>query len=407
MRQPFFFGWWQVFIALLVQAVATGSLIYSYSIMVVPLAGEYETTRMTLMLGMTTMVLVGGLISPWLGASIDRFSLKRMMLLGSAALASGFFALSLITSVWQMPLIYGLFMAVASIVLGPLAASTLLARWFHRRRGLAMGIAAMGTSIGGFLFPPLMQWLIDQYEWRMAFRLLAGVILLVLVPLIILLVTDWPRDKHLLPDGDDTVPYSGDAANTEVSYESTGTILRERNFWAIALVMGVLFSTYAMLLSNLTPFALDSGATADQGALLISIIAVMGLIGKLLFGTIADRVDLRLGLGGSALLLTLGLCCFLGSEHFSLLLAGSVAIGLAAGGMLPVWGAMMAQAFGVTHYGRVMGMMAPVLMPFNLVSPPLAGAIFDRTGSYQLTFLVFITLLISAVCAMPLIRLRR
>lgn len=406
-RKPLFFGWWQVVVALLAQAVATGTIAYSYSVIVVPLSAEFEASRMTLMLGMTTMTLVGGLLSPWLGASIDRFSLKRMMLMASVSLGLGFIALSLIQGIWQMPLIYGVFMSVSSVILGPLAASTLLARWFSKRRGLAMGLAAMGTSLGGFLFPPLLQFLVDSYEWRVAFRILGAVVLLILVPLIGLLVMDWPAQRQLFPDGDDAAPVQASNSRGEAQYDSVGAIMRERNFWAIALVMGVLFSTYSMLLSNLAPFAIGSGASSEQAALMISTIAIMGLIGKLLFGTIADRVDLRFGLAGSAILLALGLLCYLGEDNFNLLLAGSVLAGLAAGGMLPVWGALMAQAFGVSSYGRVMGLMNPVLMPFNILSPPLAGAIFDRTGSYQLTFLLFSALLVIAVCALPLIQLRR
>lgn len=405
--KPFFFGWWQVLVALLVQAVATGTIAYSYSVIVVPLSGEFETTRMMLMLGMTAMTLAGGLLSPWLGATIDRYSLKRMMMLAAISLGMGFFALSFINGIWQMPLIYGIFMSVSSVILGPLSASTLLARWFHKRRGLAMGLAAMGTSIGGFLFPPLLQFFIDSFEWRMAFRLLAGVILLILVPLIGLLATDWPAQRQLFADGDDTPPSLASGAASAPVYDSVRSIIREKNFWAIAMVMGVLFSTYTMLLSNLAPFAIGSGASAEQAALLISIIAVMGLTGKLLFGTIADRVDLRFGLAGSSALLALGLLCYLRPDNFSYLIAGSVLAGLAAGGMLPVWGALMAQAFGVNSYGRVMGLMNPVVMPFNILSPPLAGAIFDRTGSYHLTFILFIVMLLLSICILPLIQLRR
>ncbi len=406
-NKAFFFGWWQVLVALLVQAVATGTIAYSYSVVVVPLAGEFESSRMILMLGITAMTLVGGLLSPWLGASIDRFSLKRMMLISACSLGFGFFALSLINGIWQMPFIYGVFMSISSVILGPLSASTLLARWFSKKRGLAMGLAATGTSIGGFLFPPLLQFLIDSFEWRTAFQLLAGVILLILVPLITLVACDWPAQKNLFPDGEDAPSEQSSSSANGPSYDSAAAIMRERNFWAIAAVMGILFSTYTMLLSNLAPFAIGSGASPEQAARLISIIAIMGLIGKLLFGTIADRIDLRFGLGGSAGLLVIALLCYLGNDNFNLLLAGSALAGLAAGGMLPVWGSLMAQAFGINNYGRVMGMMNPVTMPLIILSPPLAGAIYDRTGSYQITFILFSALLIVAMCTLPLIRLKR
>ena len=404
MKQPLFLGWWQVVVAVMVQAVATGAVIYAYSVAVVPLAAEFQRSRMLLMLGITTMTLASGLLSPWLGAKLDTYSITRVMLLGALFLGAGFIALSYITDIWQMPLIYAVFMALSSLALGPLAVSTLLARWFHSRRGLAMGLAAMGTSIGGFVFPPLLQWLIDTFEWRMAFRLQGGFVWLVLLPLIYWLGCDHPRERGLHPDGSsEPPPAPAGAANR---YASTGEILRERNFWVIALVMGAMFSTYSMLLSNLAPFALDSGTTAEQAAGLISLIALFGLLGKLLFGTIADKVDLRLGLAGASLLLMLGMRCFLNNDSFQFLVAGAVLLGIAAGGMLPVWGALMAQAVGVANYGRVMGTMNPAIMPFNLLSPPLAGALYDQTGSYQITFLLFSGLLIAAIGLTTLISLR-
>jgi len=76
--------------------------------------------------------------------------------------------------------------------------------------------------------------------------------------------------------------------------------------------------------------------------------------------------------------------------------------------MLPVWGAMLGKAFGVANYGRAMGLMTPVLMPFSMISPPLAGRIFDVTGDYRLVFEVFfIAVLVSALALTRLPAMRQ
>ena len=101
-------------------------------------------------------------------------------------------ALSFSTSMTQVLLIYGVLMSPANVLLGPTAAAALLTRWFSRKRGAALGIAAAGISAGGILFPPLIQFLIDTLEWRTAFLTLSGIIFLLTVPAILLIVVDRP-----------------------------------------------------------------------------------------------------------------------------------------------------------------------------------------------------------------------
>lgn len=173
----------------------------------------------------------------------------------------------------------------------------------------------------------------------------------------------------------------------------------------IAAVCGVLFSVYASLLSNLVPFATGLGFGGEQAALLISIIAMFGMLGKLLFGVIADRIELRLGLGAAIVLLLLGLAIYgVGNSYLHLLVA-SVFVGIAAGGMLPVWGSLMAVLFGTANYGRAMGLMSPVMMPLVVFGSPFAGWIFDVTGDYTLAFTVFGVALLVALLALAQLRL--
>ncbi|HEY7775573.1 MAG TPA: MFS transporter, partial [Kineobactrum sp.] len=315
-----FYGWFLVGVAFVVMMVSNGAIMYSYSVVAVPLGAAFESSRMAMMLGITAMTLAGGVLSPFLGGMIDRGSLRLMMLVGAAGLSAGYVLLSLTTASWQVPIVYAVFMALGMNLLGPLAASTLLARWFTRKRGLVLGIAAVGTSVGGFLLPPLIQWLIDSFAWRNALRILGVGSLLVTLPAV-WLVVNRPEDRGLSPDGDSPPPGGG----TPPPQISTAALLRERNFWLVALVMSLLFGVYSALLSNLVPFALDTGADAEGAALLISVLALSGIAGKLGFGAIADRVDLRVGLGSSILLIVFGLAAYLLGDGYTALLLGSSA----------------------------------------------------------------------------------
>jgi MFS family permease len=96
-------------------------------------------------------------------------------------------------------------------------------------------------------------------------------------------------------------------------------------------------------------------------------------VGKLIFGAVADKIDLRVGLAASMITVIMSMLVLLSMTGYSALMLGAALLGLAAGGMLPVWGSILAVLFGSANYGRVMGMMNPLIMPLTLVGAPLAG----------------------------------
>jgi MFS family permease len=367
-----FYGWWLVLVGLITQGVGAGSIVYAYSVLVLPLEREFQATRMAMMWGLTCSSLVAGLASPWLGLMADRRSMRSLMAAGVLLLAMGFALLSFTAAVWQVALCYALFMSFAQVLLGPLTAATLIARWFSRRRGLALGLAAVGTGVGGLLLPPVLQALITACAWRSACRWFAVIIVALTLPPTLFVVSD-PAEKGLWPDGDPGTPLPASAMGGGGVHLTTARILRRFDFWAIALSVGVVFATANMLLS------------------------------KLLFGAVADRVDLRLALAVGMGVVCLALALFRSGKSAEILGIASFALGLASGGILPLWGTMLGHAFGAQVYGRVMGLMNPVITPLVLVSPPLAGHIFDMTGTYRLAFEIFFAVVLLA--AVPLVRL--
>jgi MFS family permease len=119
-----FYGWYLAIVAFLLLMVSNGAIMYSYSVVAVPLGLEFEASRVTMMLGVTVMTLAGGIMSPLFGSLIDRWSLRSMMLIGVFGMSCGYFLLSFTTASWQVPLIYGALMMLGLNLLGPLTTST-------------------------------------------------------------------------------------------------------------------------------------------------------------------------------------------------------------------------------------------------------------------------------------------
>ncbi len=399
-----FYGWWLVGVGFLLQGVVTGIVSYSYGIVLTPIAAEFSASRLEMMFGTTASTLVAGLSSPFFGVAMDRYPLRRIASAGVLLLGGGLLLLSVAQTLWQVTLVYALFMGPAMILMGALLVAVMLARWFSRRRGTAMGVAALGTSVCGLLLPLLLQYGIEAVGWRTMLQLLGMGVLVVLLPMAWLLVTDYPHVRGLTPDGASSEVSPSPQTGAIPSGSSTREIFAQRNFWMVAAVCGVLFAVYSSLLSNLVPFAAGRGFGGEQAALLISVIAIFGMLGKLAFGMIADRIELRLGLVAAIVLLLLGLAIYGVGDSYAHLLVASVFVGIAAGGMLPVWGSLMAVLFGTANYGRAMGLMSPVMMPLIMFGTLFGGWSFDMTGDYQLAFIVFGVALFVALLALTRLR---
>lgn len=400
-EKKLFYGWWMVLLAFLLQGVSFGSLVYSYSVISVVLNEDFNVSRFQLMLPFTAMILAGLFVAPLLGPKLDKYPIKWFLLAGALLLSIGLVLMSWASSIYFVVAIYVLLFAPVQHLLGFLCCSVLISRWFTRKLALAMGLAAIGTSVGGFIFPPLIEWLSDVYGWRMGLRYLGVAMFLFVVPLS-LMVCDRPQIRGLFADGADSEP---NVSHTPLAgeFNSTALVLRNRQFWLLVLTIALLAGGYNAVLSNLMPLVMSYGISSQDGALLISAMAVSGIAGKLVFGAVADHIDLRYGLAAAVVLLISGIGIFIWSDRYSYFLTASVVMGLSVGGMLPVWGAMVADLFGAVNYGRVMGLMSPLASLGVVGSVPLTGFLFDQTGSYTVAFSLFIGLLAIAVFCIPAI----
>lgn len=386
----------QVFVAAIVQAVSAATVFTAYSVIAVPLQAAFEPSRMVLMFGITAVTLVSGISSPLLGRAIDRYSLRGLMLLGAVMLSIGLFLLSLAQSMVQVIAVYAVCFSVSVVIMGPMAASSLLVRWFHRRRGLMIGIAGSGTAIGGLIIPPLLQVLIDEYSWRTALQIFSVIAFFLTVPVIALLAVNRPSDKGLSVDGQAA---SAESHEQQQSYEpvTAGTLLRYPGFWFLAILLSLVFSGATAFSSNLMPLVVDAGVDTTRGALLLSIFAGAGFAGKLTCAGVLDHAAGRwvfaFILGGVAF----GIFGFIVAESYWILAMATLAIGFFSGGASPLWSVLLAKIYGPQNFGRVMGLMSPLIMPGTLLAPPLFGYVFDRTGSYDYAFIGYIVLLVVGI----------
>jgi MFS family permease len=408
MKTPLFYGWYVVFGVLFGQLFLTGFMTYAFGLLVVPIQQEFSASRAELMYGLSISTFMGLFLAPVIGNQVDKKSARLLMSIGALALGAGLLALSLSQTVIQFSVVFGITFAFANLLLGPVTGSATVSRWFTVHRGKALGVAAFGTSIGGLLVPLLVSYWLENNGWRWALRGVGLCVLCLVLPYFLVMMRGRPEELNLAADGVEPDPIVV-ATNTPHKAATAdfriAELLAMRSFWLLGIAMGLLFAVYSSMMSNLPAYAVGLGVSTTGAGWMLTTVAGTGLLGKLVFGLAADKVNLRLALMVAMALLMAGLLILAAEPSFSMMILAAVLFGLAAGGILPVWGAMIAVIFGTANYGKVMGFITPMITLIVMPSYQVAGQIYDRTGSYSLVFYLFSALLVLAACLLAGLRM--
>lgn len=394
-----FLGWWIVAVAFVAQAITIGATIIPFGLFITPMVEEFGLSIANVQLGLALFILVLTGTSAGVGPLLDRRSIRVLMALGSLLMGICLFSMSLAEHPWQLALLFGGGAALGVSLAGPLAATTVIAKWFDKKRGLAVGIAAMGPPTGGLLLTPLAGWLLAEFGWRETLQVFGGISLLI-APLAWFVVRNAPGDVGQTVDG--LAPQAKtEEPPSDAEAFSVGEIFRSRNFWGLALAMGIIFGLGGGWNANAPRFGEDLGYGGQYMSSLIGIAAGLGIPATLLFGMLADRFDNRrllwMAIGGQALSFLL-----LWTQPPEALFVGAILLfGFAGGGLLPVYASFIGRLFGPASFGSVMGLAGVVGLPFGACAPIVAGAIRDRSDSYEDAILTFaVAFFIAAVVLM-------
>ncbi len=404
MPQAKFYGWRMTLVCLIVQAIAGGITIYLYSIFAGEVERAFEAKRATVMLAATGHAVVSALVGPKLGALMDCRRLRWTMIACATAMGLGFMLIPLVPSVWGFVVGFTLLISIGSAGLTTLFSPLLLSRWFVRKRGFAMGIAALGSQLGGFTLPPVVALLIERIGWQAAMQLVGLFALVTISALMYWAVIDRPEDCGQYPDGR---PVTGTDAlpSEEVSGDaSLWTVLRDTNFWLAAIGVGLVIAVFSAVLTNLSIFATDLGEPLERGAMLLSLFAFVGIVTSPLIGRMCDLLDIRVVFAGIVSMSMLALIIYAYAQDYrGLVVATSIAAAV-GGGVTPFIGALIGSLFDLRVYGRATGSLILVAVGVSSLVPVLSGWLYDTSGSYRAMFQILAVLLALVLACMPFIK---
>lgn len=373
-REEFARGWPVLVASALGSGVGVAPLaFYSLGAFIKPLTQEFgwsraQVTGASLALGLG-MLATGSLV----GSFADRFGARRVVLLSQLILAAVLSSLALITSnIWSLYIAYFALGALAAGTL-PITWSRAVTGWFVHARGLALGLSLVGTGIVGSLLPSLVTWLSNWAGWRGAYIGLAALPIVVGLPLTLL----WFRE-----------PEDNARQRATVSNASWGFTLRQVvaswRFWQMACAFLIAAIVIGGINVNALPLLTDRGIDRSVAAAIVGLIGVTVTIARLISGYLLDQFP---GSRVAFVMLSVpaGACLILSAAGANLPLCALaiILIGFAAGAEHDIAAYFAARYFGRRHYGAIYGLMYTLYTFGSGVGPPLAGAVFDRTGNYQ------------------------
>ena len=373
--------WRILFLTVLIQAITYGATIYAFTLFARPWMGEFGLSRSEVVSTITFYLFVIGFVAMLCGRMFDLYPAKYLVAIGLALLVAGLIAISFAPSHIAITAVYVLIFPISGNLAGPLGAMALVARNFDKHRGLAMGIATLGTSLGGVVVPLLVSRILPEIGWRQTFQVLA-VAAAILIPLTLLVL--WGERRHI-----------GRAAS-DASAAATGWkhYLSQPNFWIIVSSLFLGWLTFTSLNNNLGPYGEDIGLSTQQIGEILSAFALSMVVGKFATGALSDYVDNRFLFVGASLLVAAAAGMLYAMPFYGGVLAAFLVMGLGTGSYLPLNGALYARCFGPQAVGRVMGLGSPFIT-FIAIGPVLAGFVRDATDSYAWVFIgcIVVTLL--------------
>ena len=363
---------------------AIWSTYLAFGVFFKPVITEFGWTRALTSGAFSLSMVMQGLLGIVMGGLNDRFGPRRVMTFCGFLLGLGYLLMSQISAVWQLYLFYGVIIGTGMSGSWIPLLST-VARWFVKRRTIMTGIVVTGSGIGGLVGPPVSNWLISTYNWRLSYIILGSAVLVIVVSAAQFLRRD-PAKTRQVPYGENEGGEQKLEAGTQ-GFSLKGAVYT-RQFWmASAMLFCFGFCLFSITV-HIAPHATDLGISTASA---VSILAAMGglsIAGNVVLGGVGDRIGNRQVFIVGFIIMSAALFWLVPAREMWMLYLFAVAMGFAHGGMGASESPLVAGLFGLKSHGLIFGVIGLGFAIGGAIGPFLSGSIFDATGSYQTAFLV-------------------
>ncbi len=293
-RSRVYYGWTLLVALGVITIIAYGTTQYFFGVLVVPVGQEMDWSRAELSLSYSIALVVSGFLGYPVGRWVDRKGARAVLACGSMLAGLSLIGLSSVDRLWEWDLLWGGGLGVAGAMTLYPVTFTVVANWFHWRRGSAMALLTVLGGLASPIFIPLAGWLVPRVGWRETLVIFGLTQLCIALPLALLSVRRHPEDVGLFPDG---APSAEEAPTTALSGTPLRHAMRRLPFWTITLSNSVALLGSNVLFAHQVAYMIGRGQDSAVAATLTGMVGVASLPGRYIFNVMSDRFHSQLLLG--------------------------------------------------------------------------------------------------------------
>jgi MFS family permease len=382
-----FYGWWVVFGCFFISLYVGSMIVYGFTCFFKALRDEFGWSYTQISFTVSLRALEMGLLAPVAGFLVDRYGGRKLILGGTIIIGAGLLLLSLAHS---LAFFYGCFLILGLGASGcmPVVTMSVVANWFKRKVGLALGLMASGMGAGGLMIPIMVR-LIDSYGWRSASIILGLGMWVIGIPLA-LVIRSRPEPYGYLPDGrrsDEKTPQiQTQPKGEEIPFKEA---VKNKAFHYVNMAEAIRMLTASAVVTHIMPYLDSLGIPRGTAGLVAGAVSLCSIIGRFGFGWLADLFDKRVIMVCSFLSLGAGLftLCYVKTPWVLFLFLLLFPAGF--GGGMVLRGAILRECFGRQSFGKLLGITMGCAAIGEAIGPAMAAWTYDTLGTYQFIWLGF------------------
>ena len=355
---------------------------YAFGVFFKPLIHEFGWTRAMTSGAFSLSSMIMGLLGIVMGGLNDRFGPRIVMSLCGLLVGISYLLMSQVHFLWQLYLFCGVIMGIG-MGGGFVPLMTTVARWFVERRGLMTGIVVAGIGIGAMIGPPVANWLIHRYGWRVSYMVLGSTVLIVIVLSAQLLKRDSSQVAQNLSDGIQSEGMGVEPINEGLSSKAA---LCTKTFWVFfGMVFCFGFCVFSIMV-HIAPHATELGIPSKSAANILATIGGVSILGKVFMGRAVDYIGSRKVFIVCFILMLAALLWLMPTKEAWMLYLFAALFGFAYGGCVVAESPLVAALFGLHSHGIILGFISFAFCAGGAFGPWVTGYIFDVASSYRFAF---------------------
>ena len=384
LNRRIYYGWWVVGAAAGAQFGNAATAINILTIFILPMSSEFGWSRTGVAAATSLGAILGAVVAPFSGRLIDRIGSRVILTFGSFLVVCSCLGLA---SVGSLAGFYIAFTVARSAEQGlvQVGAAPVVAKWFLKYRGRAMALVFFASAAGMIITAPLVQLIISNFGWRLAWVMLAGNMFLVGVIPCALFIRREPEDMGLELDGlsaDQAIGEISDPVDSETIW-GMSQVVATYSFWAVLLSLFIAAICTSGVGLHLIPYLVQQNISPGVAVSVISLMAFSGAISAIVLGWLSEKLSSRLMLGAVYLLSSISLIILLNTTTLSMAYIFAILNGIVGTGVNTLAPMLWAKFYGRGIIGSIYGISRATQVVGFAIGPLASGLVYDSFNSYQ------------------------